>query len=151
MSEAVSNNGDKDDKDISSSEMGFLDHLEELRWRILKSLVAVVIFSVFSFAFSDYFVNFLIKPTLSIDPPLTLQVLRVQGMLIVKMWIAFVGGLILGLPFIVYHIWHFIAPGLYVNEKKNLPILIVVTFFSFLGGASFAYYIIIPLIIPTLL
>jgi len=151
MSEDISDNGDKENNDISSGEMGFLDHLEELRWRILKSLGAVVILAVISFAFSDYFVNFLIKPTLSLDPPLTLQVLRVQGMLIVKMWIAFVGGFILGLPFIVYHIWHFIAPGLYVNEKKNLPILIVITFLSFLGGAAFAYYVIIPLIIPTLL
>lgn len=151
MIDNISKKGNKKDNDASSGEMGFLDHLEELRWRIFKSLIAVVIFAVFSFAFSDFFVNFLIKPTLSIEPPLTLQVLRVQGMLIVKMWIAFVGGVILGLPFIVYHIWHFIAPGLYKSEKKNLPILIVLTFFSFLGGASFAYYVIIPLIIPTLL
>ena len=151
MSEDISNSGDSEENEFSSSEMGFLDHLEELRWRILKSLIAVVIFAAISFAFSDYLVNFLIKPTLSIDPPLTLQVLRVQGMLIVKMWVAFVGGIILGLPVIVYHIWHFIAPGLYVSEKKNLPILIVITFLSFLGGASFAYYVIIPLIIPTLL
>jgi len=151
MSEDISNSGNTEKNEFSSSEMGFLDHLEELRWRILKSLIAVVIFAAISFSFSDYLVNFLIKPTLAIDPPLTLQVLRVQGMLIIKMWVAFVGGIILGLPFIVYHIWHFISPGLYVNEKKNLPILIVVTFFSFLGGASFAYYVIIPLIIPTLL
>ena len=151
MSEDLPNNGDNDQNEISSSEMGFLDHLEELRWRILKSLVAIVIFAALSFSFSDFIVNFLIKPTLSIDPPLTLQVLRVQGMLIVKMWVAFVGGVILALPVIVYQAWHFIAPGLFINEKKNLPILIVVTFISFIGGASFAYYVIIPLIIPTLL
>lgn len=135
----------------SSDDMGFLDHLEELRWRIFKVLISVVIFSAFSFFFSDFFVNFLIEPTKAIEPPLTLQVLRVQGMLIVKMWIAFFGGVILSLPVIVYQIWSFVAPGLYQSEKKHLPTLIVVTFLSFISGAAFAYYVIIPLIIPTLL
>ncbi len=135
----------------SSDDMGFLDHLEELRWRIFKVLISIVSFSAVSFFFSDFFLNFLIEPTKSIDPPLTLQVLRVQGMLIVKMWIAFFGGVILSLPVIVYQIWSFIATGLYQNEKKHLPTLIVATFISFIAGAAFAYYVIIPLIIPTLL
>lgn len=138
-------------KDTASGEMGFLDHLEELRWRIFKVLISVVSFSAASFFFSDFILNFLIEPTKNIEPPLTLQVLRVQGMLVVKMWIAFFGGVILSLPVIVYQIWSFIAPGLYKNEKKHLPTLIVATFFSFIAGASFAYYVIIPLIIPTLL
>jgi len=135
----------------SSYDMGFLDHLEELRWRIFKVLISIVSFSTVSFFFSDFILNFLIEPTKTIDPPLTLQVLRVQGMLIVKMWIAFFGGVILSLPVIVYQIWSFIAPGLYQSEKKHLPTLIVVTFVSFISGAAFAYYVIIPLIIPTLL
>ena len=142
----------KDIKELDSSDdMGFLDHLEELRWRIFKVLISIVLFSAVSFFFSDFFLNFLIEPTKTIDPPLTLQVLRVQGMLIVKMWIAFFGGVILSLPVIVYQIWSFIAPGLYQSEKKHLPTLIVMTFISFIAGAAFAYYVIIPLIIPTLL
>ena len=142
----------KDSNEMASSDdMGFLDHLEELRWRIFKVLISIVLFSVVSFFFSDFFLNFLIEPSKTIEPPLTLQVLRVQGMLIVKMWIAFFGGVILSLPVIVYQIWSFIAPGLYQKEKKHLPTLIVATFFSFISGAAFAYYVIIPLIIPTLL
>jgi len=142
----------KDKNEASSSDdMGFLDHLEELRWRIFKVLISVVLFSALSFFFSDFFLNFLIEPTKTIEPPLTLQVLRVQGMLIVKMWIAFFGGVFLSLPVIVYQMWSFIAPGLYKSEKKHLPTLIVMTFLSFIAGAAFAYYVIIPLIIPTLL
>ena len=139
------------DKEEAIDEMGFLDHLEELRWRIFKILISILLFSIASFFFSDFFVNFLIEPTKTIEPPLILQVLRVQGMLIVKMWIAFLGGVILSLPVIVYQLWSFVAPGLYESEKKHLPTLIVVTFFSFISGAAFAYYVIIPLIIPTLL
>ncbi len=138
-------------EDSSPDEMSFLDHLEELRWRILKILISIILFAGLSFFFSDFFVNFLIEPTKTIEPPLVLQVLRVQGMLIVKMWVAFFGGLVLSLPVIVYQIWSFISPGLYEKEKKHLPTLIVVTFISFLLGAAFAYFIIIPLIIPTLL
>jgi len=141
---------DLNEKD-STDDMGFLDHLEELRWRIFKVLISITLFAAGSFFFSDFFVNFLIEPTKTIEPPLTLQVLRVQGMLIVKMWIAFFGGVILSLPVIVYQIWSFVAPGLYETEKRHLPTLIVVTFFSFIAGAAFAYYVIIPLIIPTLL
>ena len=84
----------------STGDMGFLDHLEELRWRIFKVLISITLFAASSFFFSDFFVNFLIEPTKTIDPPLILQVLRVQGMLIVKMWIAFFGGVILSLPVI---------------------------------------------------
>ncbi len=138
-------------EDKKAGEMGFLDHLEELRWRILKVLISVTIFSVLSFFFSDFFVNFLIEPTKDIDPPLKLQVLRVQGMLIVKMWIALLGGFIISLPTIVFQAWRFVSPGLYDSEKKHLPTLIVATFISFILGAGFAYYVIIPLIIPTLL
>ena len=72
-------------------------------------------------------------------------------MLIVKMWIAVLGGFIISLPTIVFQAWRFVSPGLYDSEKKHLPTLIVATFLSFILGAAFAYYVIIPLIIPTLL
>ena len=123
----------------STENMGFLDHLEELRWRIFKVLISITLFAAGSFFFSDFFVNFLIEPTKTIEPPLTLQVLRVQGMLIVKMWIAFFGGVILYLAVIVYQIWSFVATGRYEKVKKHLTTLIVVTFFFFISGSAFGF------------
>ena len=125
-------------------EMGFLDHLEEFRWRILKSLAAVVVGAIFSFAFIDFIMELLVAPTENISEQFNLQVLKVQGMFMVKWGLAFVGGIILGLPVITYQLWKFVAPGLYGTEVKFILPIIVFTYISFLGGILFAYFVMIP-------
>ncbi len=127
-----------------TSEMGFLDHLEEFRWRIIKSLVAVVIGAIISFVFIDNIMEILVAPTLKIGAQFTLQVLKVQGMFMVKWGLAFVGGFILGLPIITYQLWKFIAPGLYGTEVKYILPIIIFTYVAFLCGILFAYFILIP-------
>lgn len=125
-------------------EMGFLDHLEEFRWRIIKSLAAVVIGAIISFVFIDNIMEILVAPTLKIGDQFTLQVLKVQGMFMVKWGLAFVGGFILGLPIITYQLWKFIAPGLYGTEVKYILPIIIFTYVAFLCGILFAYFILIP-------
>lgn len=127
-----------------TSEMGFLDHLEEFRWRIIKSLAAVVIGAIISFVFIDKIMEILVAPTLKIGAQFTLQVLKVQGMFMVKWGLAFVGGFILGLPIITYQLWKFIAPGLYGTEVKYILPIIIFTYVAFLCGILFAYFILIP-------
>ncbi|MEE8479069.1 MAG: twin-arginine translocase subunit TatC, partial [Candidatus Neomarinimicrobiota bacterium] len=109
-------------------EMGFLDHLEEFRWRIIKSLAAVVIGAIISFVFIDNIMEILVAPTLKIGDQFTLQVLKVQGMFMVKWGLAFVGGFILSLPIITFQLWKFVAPGLYGTEVKYILPIIIFTY-----------------------
>ncbi|MFC1785125.1 twin-arginine translocase subunit TatC [Candidatus Neomarinimicrobiota bacterium] len=125
-------------------EMGFLDHLEEFRWRIIKSIAAVIIGAVVSFVFIDLIMDILVAPTQKISDQFTLQVLKVQGMFMVKWGLAFVGGFILGLPVITYQLWKFVAPGLYGTEIKFILPIIVFTYVAFLCGILFAYFVLIP-------
>ena len=125
-------------------EMGFLDHLEEFRWRIIKSIAAVIVGAVVSFVFIDLIMDILVAPTQKISDQFTLQVLKVQGMFMVKWGLAFVGGFILGLPIITYQLWKFAAPGLYGTEIKFVLPIIIFTYVAFLCGIFFAYFILIP-------
>jgi sec-independent protein translocase protein TatC len=125
-------------------EMPFLDHLEELRWRLLKSIIAVFVMMVICFSFSDLLLSVLLAPGKQINPPVPLQVLKVQTMFIIKLEIAFIGGLIISLPVIFYQFWQFLAPGLLHTERKLLPLVVFASVICFLGGAVFAYFIIIP-------
>lgn len=131
-------------KNINEKEMPFLDHLEELRWRILKALISVFVLMLICWGFSDQLLDILRYPGNQINPPLKMQVLKVQTVFMTKLEIALVGGVLLGLPVIVYQLWQFIAPGLFNKEKKFLPIIILATIFCFIAGGLFAYFIIIP-------
>jgi len=129
---------------MRKSEMPFLDHLEELRWRIIKSLISVAILTIAAFAVSDYVLNWLLLPAEKVNVPLSLQVLKVQAIFVIKLEIALIVGVILSLPVILYQIWAFIAPGLHDSEKKYIWPLIFFSMLSFMVGGAFAYYVIIP-------
>ena len=124
--------------------MPFLDHLEELRWRLVKSLGSVLLGALTTFFFIDQLIAFLIRPTQDLASPMDLQVLKVQGMFMIKWGIAMIGGVVLSIPVLTYQLWKFIAPGLYLNEKKYAAPLIIFTYISFLIGLIFAYTVIIP-------
>ena len=125
-------------------EMGFLDHLEEFRWRIIKSLAAILVGAIISFVFIDTIMDILVAPTQKIGDQFTLQVLKVQGMFMVKWGLAFVGGFVLGLPVLTYQLWKFAAPGLYRTEIRFVLPIIIFTYVAFLCGILFAYYVLIP-------
>ena len=97
-----------------SPEMPFWDHLEELRWRLIKSIIAILIGAGFSYAYSDIIMDWLINPTESLLIDLNLQVLKITSMFTVKLSVALFGGMILGLPVILYQFWRFIEPALYL-------------------------------------
>jgi len=126
------------------SEMSFLDHLTELRKRLLYLILSWVLTSVLCFVFVRFMIDFLLYPALNLNPPLNLQVLKVQGMFLIQVLVAFFGGFALSIPIMVYQIWAFVKPGLYKNERIWVGILIVVTFFCFIAGASTAYFIMLP-------
>ena len=125
-------------------EMGFLDHLEELRWRIIKGLLAIIIGSAVSFGFIDQILEILLKPTTATSYRIALQVLSVQGMFLIKWFIAFISGFVLAMPVVVYQIWKFVTPGLKINEKRYALPVVLFACISFITGVSFGYLVLIP-------
>lgn len=124
--------------------MGFLEHLEELRWRLIKSFVSIIFGSILSFSFIDKILSILLLPTLETTIPINIQVLSVQGMFIIKWFISFISGFILAFPVLIYQLWKFISPGLKVNEKKYVFPIVFFSFSSFVIGISFGYFVLIP-------
>ncbi|MBU0711456.1 twin-arginine translocase subunit TatC [bacterium] len=139
-----------DKKKDEMKEMGFLDHLEELRWRLLKILFSVILFTILCFIVSDFFVELLLKPSKMFQPDMKIQVLKVQGMLMLKFGVALVMGIVFSIPVIAYQFWAFIAPGLYRDEKKWGPLLVISVSLFFLAGVAFAYFILAPFAIKFL-
>ncbi len=126
------------------TEMPFLDHLEELRWRLIKIIGAIIVGGMIAYLFIDDILALLIVPTEQISAPMNLQVLTIQGMFMIKWGMAIVSGFIIALPVITYHFAKFISPGLHYNEKKFIGPLIFFSYLSFIIGIIFAYEIIIP-------
>ncbi len=118
--------------DDSTLEMGFLDHLEELRWRLIKMLASIVVVGMVAFTFIDNILALLLYPTTKVEDNLKLQVLTVQGMFMIKWSIAFIAGIVGSIPVITYQLWKFVAPGLYLDERKYAIPLVLFTFFSFI-------------------
>ncbi|TMA05583.1 MAG: twin-arginine translocase subunit TatC [Deltaproteobacteria bacterium] len=119
------------------SYMSFTEHLEELRWCLIKSLIAVVIAFGGSFYFSDRIVAFMIAPLKqTLEPGQTLIGTGVAEAFFFEMKVALVAGIFLASPIIFYQIWHFIAPGLEAKERR-------LSFF-FVGGAYFCYWGVLP-------
>ena len=129
---------------MSNQDMSLFDHLEELRWRILKSLASIIIMSILTFNFANYLVEILIKPATQINSDLNLQVLTIQGMFLLKWNLSIICGIILSLPVITVQVWKFLSPGLYNKEKKILVPLILTAFICFMLGGIFSYKVILP-------
>lgn len=123
--------------------MHFLDHLEELRWRIIKALIGVVAVGIVAYIFSDQILNFLKLPAENLEN-FNLQILKVPDMLMVKIKIGVFTGIIGALPIITFQLWRFIAPGLLPHEKQYLPATVIVVTLCFLIGGSFGYFAILP-------
>lgn len=129
---------------LDHKEMPFLDHLEELRWRMIKIIASVFVFTVASFFISDFFLEFLLYPSKRITSDLGLQVLKVQTIFIIKLEIALITGIIVSIPVILFQLWAFVAPGLLEKERKWVWPIIFVVILCFLTGVAFAYFVIIP-------
>ena len=136
--------------DENSKEMPFLDHLEELRWRILKSLLSVFICMIAALVFSEKLLNLLTLPNNSLPDPAKLIFLKPTGMLLVRMEIALVAGLIIASPIVFSQFWRFVAPGLLHKERHFISYAILFSIVCFIGGCFFAYGVMIPTVLPFL-
>jgi sec-independent protein translocase protein TatC len=126
-------------------EMGFLDHLEELRWRIIKMLVSVVLCGIVIAFFSDWLVNeVILAPAKHVQPPLRIINVTPYGQVLFYLEVIIVGGLILSVPLILYQLWKFIEPGLLPKERQYVSSIVGFTSLCFFSGVAFAYFIILP-------
>lgn len=149
--------------------MSFLDHLEALRWHLVRSAAAIMVGGILAFVFSDFLFDTVIfgpknphfityrafcklSQTLGMgddfcmtEMPFTLINNDMGGQFSTHLWICFVVGVILAFPYIVFEIWRFVSPALYTNERKHATGGIFYTSVLFLSGVLFGYFIVTPL------
>jgi sec-independent protein translocase protein TatC len=137
-------------------EMTFIDHLEELRWRILKALGGILATAVVCFFFADWVIDtLLLGPTradffmyhvFGVDAvDVVLQNRTITGQFFAYWGTVLAAGLILSSPIVLYQLWKFVEPGLYPHEKKGLRFASLFATFFFVLGASFGYLVLTPL------
>jgi sec-independent protein translocase protein TatC len=149
-------------------EMSFLDHLEELRWHLVRSTFAILIVAVLAFLFKSFVFDTLIfgpsKPgfatyrllcnistSLGMDAfcfqemPFRIQSRTMGGQFSAHMWTSIYAGIIVAFPYILYEFWKFISPGLKPKERKTSRGFILIASLLFFIGVLFGYYLITPL------
>ncbi len=149
-------------------EMSFLDHLEELRWHLIKSTIAIVLFATVAFIFKGFVFDVLILgpksasfPTYKLlcksaqmiglnsfcftELPFAVQSRTMAGQFSVHIWTSITAGFILAFPYVLYEFWKFISPGLHLNERKTARGFIFIASLLFFAGVLFGYYVVTPL------
>ncbi|KGJ05132.1 sec-independent protein translocase protein TatC [Paracoccus halophilus] len=135
--------------DIDDSSAPLIEHLAELRTRLIWSVLAFVVAMVLCYTVWNPIYNFLTRPICTAlegrGQECGLILLKLQEGFFVAIQISFLGGFVLAFPVIAYQMWRFVAPGLYRSEKAAfLPFLVASPAMMFLG-AAFAYYVILPM------
>jgi len=136
---------DEDDDISAAGKMSFLEHLDELRKRIVNSAIAIGVCVVVGFAFINRIVDFILAPTRRALPPGVKLIYTEPGEAFsLYITVALIAGVVVAAPFIMYQVWMFIAPGLYSNEKRLAIPFVFFTTIGFVLGASFNHYIAFP-------
>ena len=137
-------------EDIEDSSAPLIEHLAELRTRLLWSLLAFVIAMVACFSFGSAILDFLLIPIEKTMRALgnanpVMQYTAPQEYFFTLIRISMVGGLALSFPVIAYQMWRFVAPGLYRSEKQAFLPFLIASPVLFLAGASFAHFVVVPM------
>lgn len=127
------------------NEMTFLEHLEELRWRIIKSAIGVIIGGIIVGIFINYVMDsILLLPATRTNPPLKLQNIKPFGQFSLYMEVIIFGGMILSVPNLIYQFWRFIQPALQEGEGRYIKSIVIFSSICFLSGTVFAYFVLLP-------
>jgi sec-independent protein translocase protein TatC len=151
------------------NEMSFLDHLEELRWHLIRSTIAIVLIGIVAFLMKDFIFDTIIFgpkkmsfPTYRFfcdiatriglesafcadELPFTIQNRTMAGQFSAHIWTSIWAGFIVGFPYVLYEMWKFISPGLYEKERKYSRGFILIASLLFFMGVLFGYYVVAPL------
>jgi sec-independent protein translocase protein TatC len=136
----VANQTNKESEQLAN-QMSLLEHLEELRQRLIIVSVSILVTTVLSFLFAKQMVNLLAQPIGGLDQ---LQSIDVTENIGVYMKVSLTAGVILAMPIILYQFFAFIVPGLTASEKRVLFIALPAIIFLFAAGMAFAYFIMLP-------
>lgn len=151
-------------KEDNQNDMSFIAHLEELRWRIIRSAIAILVFAIGMWFVKEWIINNLFlamtKPDfisfrimcdyLNIcigDIPIRFQSANVSSQFTYALMISLVGGFIVAFPYVFYQMWGFVKPGLKQNEKNAVRGLTASVSILFLFGLLFGYFVVAPLCI----
>jgi sec-independent protein translocase protein TatC len=126
-------------------EMSFLDHLEELRWNLIRAVAGVLVSVALCAYFSDWIVNqVILRPSTLTSPPLELINTIPYGQITFYMMVILISGLIVSVPWILYQIWKFIEPGLLPKERKYISRIVTFSSLCFFSGVAFSYFVMLP-------
>ncbi len=129
----------------TDSYMNFIDHLEDLRWCLLKSFLAVFLAFILSFLVSDKIFSFMVAPLKqSLKPGQNLIGTGVAEAFFTEIKVGLVAGIFVACPVIFYQLWRFISPGLLGSERKLVIPFVLTTSLFFIGGAFFCYRVVLP-------
>src|SRR6266566_3945332 len=134
-------------------EMPFLDHVEELRWRILKSLVAVLLASLVGWVIVEHVdvIRMLMRPIIPLLPDGKLKFTSPTEPFLITLKFAFALGLVIASPVVIYQVWAFLTPALYDREKRLIVPALSVGVVLFLSGAGIAFQWVLPHLLRMLL
>jgi sec-independent protein translocase protein TatC len=150
------------------SEMSFLDHVEELRWHLVRGTAAILVFASVAFVMKDFIFNTILFAPKNADfftyrffctvsrffgteglcieeLPFTFQSLAMAEQFSIHIWTSITVGFIVAFPYIIYEFWRFVSPGLYEKERKGARSFILISSFLFFVGVLFGYYVVTPL------
>lgn len=145
---STTDHGTDEEEEEEEAGMSLIDHLEELRWRILKTLIAIVVGGIVAFFFRDQIIQFLVLPlpdqasaALGIHTGHKLFAFGLAEGFTVYLKLSLAAGILLALPVLLYQTWAFVSPGLYAREKKYAVPFIFVGIVLFLAGISLGYIV----------
>ncbi len=153
----VSGDGLPPDHDpLAGSEMSFIDHLEDLRWHLIKGLGGMALVTIVCCFFTGWIVDHVLLAPKQPDfityrlfgielAPFALQNRSVSGQFFAFIGTVFAAGMVLGAPILIYQLWKFIEPGLYPHERKGLRFAAFGATFFFMLGIAFGYFVVTPL------
>src|ERR1051325_1634825 len=144
MTPRLAHDIDSDDEPGTGT-MGFLDHLEELRKRLIRSCIAIAVGMAVGWFYIDRIANFVLDQILRTLPPGS-ELIYTNPSEGFSFWftLSFIAGILIAAPFVMYQLWGFIAPGLYSHEKKFVVPFVLLTTIGTLLGALFANYLLFP-------
>jgi sec-independent protein translocase protein TatC len=138
----------EDDEELPVGKMAFLEHLDELRKRIIRCCVAVTLGMLVAFVFIDPIVTFVLAPSRRMLPPGAKLIYTQPGEAFgFYIEVALIAGGLLAAPYLMFQVWRFIAPGLYAKEKTLAIPFVLLTTVGALAGAAFSHYILFPYLI----
>ena len=131
--------------DEGNGRMGFLDHLEELRARLIRSCLAIGAGMVVAFIFRDRIAGVVLQPTLDALPHGTsLVATRMGETFAFYLDVALIGGVVIAAPYVLFQVWRFIAPGLHAHERRLAAPFILMAAAGTIAGTLFTHYLLFP-------